>query len=138
MKHAIAWTLRAKDFDGLDRGVSRRVQAAIERLAEGEGDVRRLTDVNRPCSAFASAIGACSFGMKVRRSSSRGFCRATRPIDRDSHAQACRVIRDRQRPRWPMRRRLACALTRPEVAAGRRHDQPARTPRSRYAALRSA
>lgn len=49
MAHRIEWTARArKDFEALDRVVSRRVQAAIERLAEGEGDVRRLTDVDPP------------------------------------------------------------------------------------------
>lgn len=49
MPHPIQWSARAKkDFDDLDRVVSRRVQTAIERLAEGEGDIRRLTDVHPP------------------------------------------------------------------------------------------
>jgi mRNA-degrading endonuclease RelE of RelBE toxin-antitoxin system len=49
MPRAIQWSARArKDFDDLDRGVSRRVEAAIDRLAAGEGDVRRLTDVDPP------------------------------------------------------------------------------------------
>lgn len=49
MHHEIEWSARArKDFEDLDRAVSRRVQAAIERLAEGEGNVRRLTDIDPP------------------------------------------------------------------------------------------
>ncbi len=49
MPDRIEWSARArKDFEDLDRVVSRRVQAAIERLGQGEGDVRRLTDVDPP------------------------------------------------------------------------------------------
>jgi mRNA-degrading endonuclease RelE of RelBE toxin-antitoxin system len=49
MPRQIEWSARAqKDFNDLDRVLSRRVQTAIERLAEGEGDVRRLTDVQPP------------------------------------------------------------------------------------------
>ena len=49
MTHAIEWSARArKDFDALDSQVSRRVRTAIERLAIGEGDVRRLADVDPP------------------------------------------------------------------------------------------
>jgi mRNA interferase RelE/StbE len=45
----IEWSARAKkDFDALDSQISRRVRAAIERLVNGEGDVRRLTDVDAP------------------------------------------------------------------------------------------
>ncbi len=49
MTVAIHWSARArKDYDALDRSLARRIQVAIERLAEGEGDVRRLTDVDPP------------------------------------------------------------------------------------------
>ena len=49
MTHAIQWTLRArKDFDDLDRQVNQRVRAAIERLAAGDGDVRRLAGIAPP------------------------------------------------------------------------------------------
>jgi mRNA interferase RelE/StbE len=49
MTYAIEWNARArKDFDALDPQLSRRIRAAIERLVNGEGDVRRLTDVEPP------------------------------------------------------------------------------------------
>ena len=49
MTRPIEWRPRAlKDLDGLDRDVNQRVRKAIERLAEGEGDVRRLVAVDPP------------------------------------------------------------------------------------------
>jgi mRNA interferase RelE/StbE len=49
MRRAIHWSPRGrKDLDNLDREVYRRVHAAIERLADGEGDVRRLTGIDPP------------------------------------------------------------------------------------------
>ena len=49
MTHPIEWSARArKDFDALDPQIRRRVRSALERLVHGEGDVRRLTDVNPP------------------------------------------------------------------------------------------
>ena len=49
MTHSIEWSARArKDFDALDPQISRRIRSALERLVHGEGDVRRLTDVNPP------------------------------------------------------------------------------------------
>ncbi len=49
MTRDIQWSSRArKDFDALDRVVSQRVEAAIERFAGGDGDVRRLTGVEPP------------------------------------------------------------------------------------------
>ena len=49
MTRAILWSPRGrKDLDGLDREVNRRVRVAIERLAVGDGDVRRLTGIDPP------------------------------------------------------------------------------------------
>lgn len=49
MTRAIKWGARGrKDLDDLDRETNRRVRAAIERLAEGAGDVRRLTGIDPP------------------------------------------------------------------------------------------
>jgi mRNA interferase RelE/StbE len=46
---SIEWSRRAqKDYDGLDRNVRERVRKTIERLAEGDGDVRRLTGHSPP------------------------------------------------------------------------------------------
>lgn len=59
----------AKDFDDLDRVVSRRVQAAIERLAEGEGDIRRLTAVAPNYELEPAASGP-------RATTPNAFCRS--------------------------------------------------------------
>lgn len=49
MTREIRWDPRArKDVTGLDRAVAQRVHSAISRLAEGVGDVRRLTDIEPP------------------------------------------------------------------------------------------
>jgi mRNA interferase RelE/StbE len=49
MTFEIEWRPRArKDFDGLDRSVKSRVRPAIERLAWGGGDVRRLAGIDPP------------------------------------------------------------------------------------------
>lgn len=49
MTRRIQWTSRAqKDFDALDRVVSQRVESAIDRFANGDGDVRRLTGIEPP------------------------------------------------------------------------------------------
>lgn len=46
---ALVWSRRArKDFDALDRTIRDRVRTGIERLAEGEGDVRRLSGYSPP------------------------------------------------------------------------------------------
>lgn len=45
----IEWSRRAqKDFDALDRTVRDRVRMGIERLADGEGDVRHLSGFSPP------------------------------------------------------------------------------------------
>ncbi len=49
MTRTIKWSPRGRrDLDDLDREVNRRVRVAIERLAGGEGDVRRLTGIDPP------------------------------------------------------------------------------------------
>jgi mRNA-degrading endonuclease RelE of RelBE toxin-antitoxin system len=49
MRWRIEWSTRAdKDLGALDGAVRRRIIAAVERVATGEGDVRRLTDVDPP------------------------------------------------------------------------------------------
>lgn len=49
MTREIRWDPRArKDFDALARVVGERVEAAIRKLGEGVGDVRRLSDVAPP------------------------------------------------------------------------------------------
>ncbi|HET8796105.1 MAG TPA: type II toxin-antitoxin system RelE/ParE family toxin [Thermoanaerobaculia bacterium] len=49
MTRIIEWRPRAiKDLDRLSPEIARRVRAAVERLREGEGDVRRLQDVDPP------------------------------------------------------------------------------------------
>ncbi|HSY48766.1 MAG TPA: type II toxin-antitoxin system RelE/ParE family toxin [Thermoanaerobaculia bacterium] len=49
MTRAINWSSRGrKDLDDLDHGVNQRIRAAVERLADGIGDVRRLTGIEPP------------------------------------------------------------------------------------------
>jgi mRNA-degrading endonuclease RelE of RelBE toxin-antitoxin system len=49
MRRQIVWSSRAaKDLGAGERDVARRIVAAAEKLAEGEGDVRRLKDVDPP------------------------------------------------------------------------------------------
>jgi mRNA-degrading endonuclease RelE of RelBE toxin-antitoxin system len=49
MKHAIEWRQRAvKDLDRLSPEMRRRVLAAINRLSEDEGNVRRLEGFKPP------------------------------------------------------------------------------------------
>jgi len=49
MTRRIEWTARAaKDLDACHRELRQRILSAVEKMAEGEGDVRRLRDVIPP------------------------------------------------------------------------------------------
>ena len=58
MKHAIEWRPRAvKDLRRLSPEMKRRVAAAVKRLGDGDGDVRRLEGYRPPL--FRLRVGDC-------------------------------------------------------------------------------
>jgi mRNA interferase RelE/StbE len=49
MTQRIDWAGRAaKDLDAFDRELRQRILSAVEKMAQGEGDVRRLKDITPP------------------------------------------------------------------------------------------
>ncbi len=58
MKRVVEWRPRAlKDLGRCSSEMKQRVTAAVDRLASGEGDVRRLIGIDPRCFVFVSAIG---------------------------------------------------------------------------------
>jgi mRNA-degrading endonuclease RelE of RelBE toxin-antitoxin system len=58
MKHRVEWRPRAqKDLNRLSPEMQQRVFAAIKRLAEGEGQIRRLEGIQPPL--FRMRVGDC-------------------------------------------------------------------------------